>query len=70
MFYRAELQAIAYNTLDEEEGFEALAWLRWVLLAREGDAKIRIRYSKYLLEVAYKPVLNSHFLHTYGSRGA
>jgi aminoglycoside phosphotransferase (APT) family kinase protein len=37
MFYQSELQAVAGNMLDEEEGFEALAWLRWVLLSREGD---------------------------------
>ncbi|MNC69258.1 hypothetical protein D3C75_1199280 [compost metagenome] len=63
MFYRAELRALAGDTLDEEEGFEALAWLRWVLLSREGDVPRNLEVMRRVFDVAtHNPYLQAELL--------
>ncbi|MCP1132369.1 aminoglycoside phosphotransferase family protein [Paenibacillus polysaccharolyticus] len=63
MFYQAELRAAAGNTLDEEEGFEALAWLRWVLLSREGDVPRNAEVMRRVFDVAtHNPYLQADLL--------
>lgn len=63
MFYQAELRAVAGGTLDEEEGFEALAWLRWVLLSREGDVPRNAEVMRRISDIAtHNPYLQADLL--------
>ena len=54
MFYQAELRALAGDTLDEEEDFEALAWLRWVLFSREGHVPRNSEVMRRVLNIAVR----------------
>lgn len=51
-FYQAELRAVADNMPAEEEGFEALAWLRWVLLSRDGNVPRNAEVMRRVLDRA------------------
>ncbi|SCX89489.1 Ser/Thr protein kinase RdoA involved in Cpx stress response, MazF antagonist [Paenibacillus polysaccharolyticus] len=63
MFYQTELRALAGDTLDEEEGFEALAWLRWVLLSREGHVPRNSEVMRRVLNIAVRnPYLQADLL--------
>lgn len=63
MIYQAELRAVAGNLLDEEEGFEALAWLRWVLLSREGGVPRNAEVMRRVLDIAtHNPYLQADLL--------
>jgi hypothetical protein len=46
--------------LDEERAFEALAWLRWVLLSREGDVPRNSEVMRRMLNIA----AHNLYLHT------
>ncbi|MGO4528726.1 aminoglycoside phosphotransferase family protein [Paenibacillus sp. 2TAF8] len=62
-FYQAELRALAGDTQDEEEGFEALAWLRWVLLSREGHVPRNSEVMRRVLNIAVRnPYLHADLL--------
>ena len=62
-FYQAELRAVADDMLAEEEGFEALAWLRWVLLSRDGDVPSNSEVMRRVQHIAtHNPYLHLNLL--------
>ncbi|WP_342552367.1 aminoglycoside phosphotransferase family protein [Paenibacillus sp. FSL R7-0652] len=58
--YRDELRTVSSCMLDEERAFEALAWLRWVLLSREGDVPRNSEVMRRMLNIA----AHNLYLHT------
>ncbi|MBU5355606.1 aminoglycoside phosphotransferase family protein [Paenibacillus barcinonensis] len=62
-FYQTELQAVSNHMLDEESAFEALAWLRWVLLSRGGGVPRDAEVTGRVLNIAaHNPYLHANLL--------
>ncbi|MGQ8872558.1 phosphotransferase [Paenibacillus sp. TSA_86.1] len=62
-FYQAELRAVNSSMPDEEPAFEALAWLRWVLLSRGGDVPGDSEVMRRVLNIAAQnPYLHANLL--------
>ncbi len=62
-FYQAELRAVNSSMPDEEPAFEALAWLRWVLLSRGGDVPRDLGVMRRVLNISSQnPYLDPNLL--------